>query len=253
MTSDKAQPALVVFDLDGTLAQSKRAVDPEMAALLVRLVSVVRVAVISGGAWPQFEQQLLGGLPGGDWLKRVSLMPTCGAEFYRYEGVWTRVYSERFTEAERDHIIAALHKALEVCAFDIPQIWGPQIEDRGGQITYSALGQHAPIEAKSLWDPDMVKRRKLVEVLGPMIPDAFARLGGATSIDVTRPGIDKAYGLRQLEALLDTPCERMIFVGDALFPGGNDYPAISTGARPIAVHDPEQTKRVIEAICACLE
>ena len=44
----------------------------------------------------------------------------------------------------------------------------------------------------------------------------------------------------------------MIFVGDALFPGGNDYPAKEAGAESIQVRDPEEAKRVIETIIACL-
>jgi hypothetical protein len=44
----------------------------------------------------------------------------------------------------------------------------------------------------------------------------------------------------------------MIFIGDALFEGGNDHPARKTGVVCIQVKDPEETKRVIEAIIACL-
>ena len=54
---------LIVFDLDGTLAPSKTAPDAEMSGLFHDLLGIVRVAVISGGDWPQFEAQLLSGLP----------------------------------------------------------------------------------------------------------------------------------------------------------------------------------------------
>jgi hypothetical protein len=43
--------SLIIFDLDGTLAESKSSLDGEMAALLGRLLEVVKVAIISGGAW----------------------------------------------------------------------------------------------------------------------------------------------------------------------------------------------------------
>ena len=79
------------------------------------------------------------------------------------------------------------------------------------------------------------------------------RLGGTTSIDVTKPGIDKAYGIRKLRDTLDIAIQDMIFVGDALFPGGNDYPAEETGVVSIRVRDPNESKRVIEAIVACLD
>ena len=131
--------------------------------------------------------------------------------------------------------------------------WGDLIEDRGSQITFSALGQEAPLAEKVKWDPDFAKRQKIEAVLEPMIPGFSIRLGGATSIDVTRPGIDKAYGIRKLKETLDVSIAEMIFVGDAIFPGGNDYPAKQAGVESIRVRDPEETKRVIEAICACLE
>ena len=54
---------LIVFDLDGTLAESKSSLDAEMSALLHDLLGIVKVAVISGGDWPQFEKQLLSNLP----------------------------------------------------------------------------------------------------------------------------------------------------------------------------------------------
>ena len=89
-------------------------------------------------------------------------------------------------------------------------------------------------------------------MLAPMIPGFSVRLGGATSIDVTKPGIDKAYGIRKLQDILGIPINEMIFVGDALFPGGNDYPAEQAGVESIRVKDPHETKRVIETIIACL-
>ena len=77
-------------------------------------------------------------------------------------------------------------------------------------------------------------------------------MGGATSIDVTKHGIDKAYGIRKLQDVLNITIEEMIFIGDALFPGGNDYPAKEAGVVSIRVRDPNETKRVVETIIACL-
>ncbi len=77
-------------------------------------------------------------------------------------------------------------------------------------------------------------------------------MGGSTSIDVTLPGIDKAYGIRKLRDILGIAIDEMIYVGDALFPGGNDYPARETGALCIQVLNPHETKRVIETATACL-
>ncbi len=243
---------LIVFDLDGTLAESKSPIDDEMSARLCNLLGVVRVAVISGGDWLQFEQQVLSHLPHDGRLKRLSILPTCGTEFYQYEGNWKKLYSEDFTKGEREKIIDALHKALELSGFKAGKVWGEVIEDRGSQITFSALGQDAPLEAKKAWDPDFAKRKKIQAILDTLIPDFSVRLGGATSIDVTKPGIDKAYGIRKLRDILGIAIHEMIFIGDAVFPGGNDYPAKEAGVASIRVRDPNEAKRVCEAIIACL-
>jgi HAD superfamily hydrolase (TIGR01484 family) len=244
---------LIVFDLDGTLAESKSALDAEMAARLHELLGVVKVAVISGGDWPQFEKQLLSHLPHDGSLANLSLLPTCGTKFFQYTGEWKKLYSEDFTADEKQKIISSLKKAVEVAGFNVEKFWGEVIEDRGSQITYSALGQQAPLEEKDKWDPDFAKRKKIKAILDPLIPGFSVRLGGATSIDVTKPGIDKAYGIRKLRDLLGISLKEMIYIGDALFVGGNDYPAQEAGVVSICVRGPNETKCVTEAIIACLD
>jgi HAD superfamily hydrolase (TIGR01484 family) len=242
---------LIVFDLDGTLAESKSPLDAEMATLLSQLLAVIRVAVISGGAWPQFQKQVLARLPDDAGLKNLSLLPTCGTKFYRYDGAWEKLYSDDFSAADSKHVIDSLNKALDASGFRAARAWGDVIEDRGSQITLSALGQDAPLAEKKAWDPDFAKREKIKAILASDLPGFSINLGGATSIDITRPGIDKAYGIRKLNEMLGIGIPDMVFVGDALFPGGNDYPAKKAGVLSIAVRDPHETKRVIEAIIAC--
>jgi phosphomannomutase len=243
---------LIVFDLDGTLAQSKAALDDEMAQLLQRLLAVVKVAIISGGDYPQFEAQVLGRLPAGSNLTNLSILPTSGTKFFQYRDGWQKLYSDDLSDADKQKIETALEQAVAQSGFQPAQSWGERIEDRGTQITYSALGQQAPLEEKSKWDPDFSKRKQIQAILDQKLPEFSVRLGGTTSIDVTRPGIDKAYGIRKLRDVLGIPIEQMLFVGDALFPGGNDYPALQAGAESIEVRDPDETKRVIETIIACL-
>jgi phosphomannomutase len=243
---------LIVFDLDGTLAKSKSALDDEMAGLLVRLLAVVKVAIISGGDYPQFQTQVLGRLPVAGNLANLSILPTSGTKFFSYDGEWRKLYSEDLTDAEKQKIEDSLEKAVAQSGLQPKETWGERIEDRGTQITYSALGQQAPLDAKATWDPDFSKRQKIKAILDVMLPNFSVRLGGTTSIDVTRPGIDKAYGIHKLRDILKIPLANMLFIGDAIFPGGNDYAAKEAGVDCIAVRDPEDTKRVVEAIIACL-
>jgi HAD superfamily hydrolase (TIGR01484 family) len=244
---------LIVFDLDGTLAESKSSLDAEMARLLSALLGVVKVAVISGGDWQQFQEQVLSNLPHDERLTNLSLLPTCGTQFYKYESGWRLLYAENFSDKESQKIVQSMQQVIDSSGFKAHETWGDVIEDRGSQIAFSALWQHAPLEEKEKWDPDFAKRMKMKAALDRLIPEFSVRLGGTTSIDVTKPGIDKAYGIRKLRDILGIAITEMIFVGDALFPGGNDYPAKEAGVASIQVRDPNESKRVIEAIVACLD
>ncbi len=243
---------LVAFDLDGTLADSKQAIDQEMSGLLSRLLQVAIVAVISGGDWPQFEQQLVGNLPKGIDFARLVLLPTSGTKLYRYDESWQRAYGELFSEAERAHILRTLNDTVSAAGLSSDRSWGEKVEDRGSQITFSGLGQQAPLDAKRAWDPDFSKRKRLQAALGPLLPGFAVNVGGSTSIDITREGVDKAYGIRKLAEATGVPVADMIFVGDALYPGGNDYPVRAAGIDTIAVRDVTETKRIIETIVLCL-
>lgn len=249
---DTGRKELIVFDLDGTLAQSKSPLDTEMAELLTSLLSIVQVAVISGGAWPQFEKQVLAKLPRHARLQQLSILPTCGTKFYQFAAGWKSIYSDDFDATEKAQITSALTQTLDSTDTHVAKVWGNQIEDRGSQFTFSGLGQQAPIEEKEKWDPDFSKRKNIKAVLEELIPNFSVNLGGTTSIDITKPGIDKGFGIRKLRDTLGIAIHNMIFIGDAIFSGGNDYPAKQAGAFSICVRDPEETKHVVEAIIACL-
>ena len=243
---------LVAFDLDGTLALSKQALKDDMAETLADLLGVADVAVISGGDWPQFDKQVASRLPARADLSRLWLMPTTGTKLYTHqEGAWKPVYAELFDDAEKTKIIDAFGEALEATGFTPEQTWGERIEDRGSQITFSALGQEAPLEAKEHWDPDFAKRKVIQADLRKRLLGLAINMGGATSIDITREGVDKGYGLRKLAEASGFALDEMLFLGDAIFPGGNDYPAKEAGVDTVKVRDPQETISVVTAIVAC--
>ena len=242
---------LVAFDLDGTLAESKQAIDPDMAALLGQLTGLFTVAVISGGDWPQFETQLIGQLAPGTDLAKLILLPTSGTKLYRHDDTWQQVYAEALTAAERARIVAALDQAITLLDLGTARSWGERIEDRTTQITFSALGQQAPLAAKAAWDPDRTKRRQIQAMLAPELPDFAVRIGGSTSLDITRQGVDKGTGLTKLAQASGIPLGEMMFIGDALFPGGNDHAVIAAGVAAIAVRDLAETRAIIAALVLC--
>jgi len=243
---------LVAFDLDGTLAESKQPLESEMADALSDLLSVVHVAVISGGDWPQFDKQVASRLPVGADLSKLWLLPTTGTKLYIFrEEKWVPVYAELFDEEQKERILAAFDEALAATGFVPEQTWGERIEDRGSQITFSALGQQAPVDEKEHWDPDFAKRKIIQADLRARLPGLSINMGGATSIDITREGVDKAYGLKKLRDESGIPLDAMMFVGDAIFPGGNDYPAKTLGLDTVLVRDWRDTLSVIAAVMAC--
>jgi len=245
---------MIAFDLDGTLAESKQPIQPDMGQLLSLLLGVAEVAVISGGDWPQFETQVVQRLPADANLARLWIMPTTGTKLYRFEGgAWKAVYADVFDDAERTHIIDALDKAAEQGGLNQGQVWGERIEDRGSQITFSGLGQQAPLDVKKAWDPDFAKRKALQASLQKELPDLSINVGGSTSIDITRKGIDKGYGMHRLTAQSGIAFEQILFMGDAIYPGGNDDPVRIAGIDTIRVRDVAETRTAIAAVIACLK
>lgn len=246
-----ALPRLVAFDLDDTLAPSKSPLDPSMADLLVELLEQVPVCVISGGQFGQFQMQVVDRLPALDaaTAARLHLMPTCGTQYWHaQDGAWTCVYAEDLTQDEKDRALAAVEsKARELGLWE-EKTWGPILEDRGSQVTFSALGQSAPVDAKAAWDPDGRKKESLRAYAAERLPDLEVRSGGSTSVDITAKGIDKAYGARRLMEILDLSIDDILFFGDRLDEGGNDRPVADLGIDSIQVHGWQDTFAKLGAV-----
>lgn len=240
---------LFIFDLGGTLASSKSPMDEEMAGLIIKLLEKKKVAVISGGGYPQLEAQFLNKLPAGaKQFTNLFILPTSGTRLYVWRGSWQEQYAENISETDRKDIKEKLAMALSLAKYEKPaKIYGELVEDRGSQITFSALGQNAPLEMKELWDSTREKRQAIVDILKAKLPRFDVRIGGLTSIDITMKGVNKAYGIHKLESYLRIPIDHMTFIGDTLFLGGNDYPAKTTGVDCIQVNGPQETKKIIES------
>lgn len=243
---------VISFDLDGTLTKSRGDLEPEMSALLTKLLDRYTVAVMSGGGFTQYQKQFLQHLEKEAKVKNLILLPTSGATCYIYQDdAWTPLYKHEFSETETQEVLAAITKALELSQFDTSQpVYGSRIQIRGTQISFSGLGDEAPLEEKEAWDPQQKKRLHIVSYLQPLLPNFSIRLGGTTTIDITQKGIDKAYGIRALAKYLNLPEEEIFYIGDALYEGGNDQAALQTNAHTKQTSGPEETKEIISALLA---
>ena len=250
-TPNTKLPSVVMFDLDKTLARSKESVTKDMAMLLAELSTKTKVAVISGGKPEQLEEQVIQQLPPSASLSDIYLLPTSGSQLLTYEEhAWVTVYAEELSPDETDRIEDAIEQG--VCDTGIIDLstpsHGPRLENRGSQVAFSALGQHAPIAEKEAWDPDDTKRLILHKAIAELLPEYDVKVGGSTTIDVTKHGVNKAYGVRKLAEYLSIAISDMLYVGDALFPGGNDEVVKETGIRTQEVCDPDETETVIKSL-----
>jgi phosphomannomutase len=242
-----SSPRLIAFDLDDTLAPSKSPLDPRMATIFAEMLGHVEVCVISGGQFAQFKMQVIDMLPDlpGETLARLHLMPTCGTQYFRYEDGWNQIYAQNLSADEKSRALAAVETTARRLGYWESETWGPILEDRGSQITFSALGQAAPVAAKTAWDPSGEKKNTLREAVQALVPDLEVRSGGSTSVDITRLGIDKAYGMKKLAEHTGINLDEMLFVGDRLDPEGNDYPVKALGVPTFEVGRWEDTVEFI--------
>lgn len=240
---------IIVSDLDGTLTESKSALSSSMAEMLYKVLVHHKVAIISGGDWPQFQNQFLSHFSTeGDYIKNLLLFPTSGAECYIYEdNVWKQVYDTQLTSLEKEKIMSAFSSAFAQTEMTFGTTYGDLIEDRGEQITFSGCGQQAPLAIKASWDPDQEKRRKIVAELQKEIPEFEITIGGATSIDITHKGVNKAYAIRKIEEMFSVSKDDIVFLGDALYEGGNDTRALETGVECIQVSGPQETEEILRS------
>ncbi|TSA45350.1 HAD-IIB family hydrolase [bacterium] len=240
---------VIVFDLDGTLVKSKLPLDREMAGLLAKLTTKKKVAIIGGGKISLFRWQLIEPMAKEQSkFENLFLFPTSGAAFYRHLRGWRMIYRLKLGGEEAERIKGAFKKALLLVGFKQPKkIYGAMIENRGTQVTFSAAGQLAPLSVKKKWNrSDM--RPKIMKEMAKLLPGFGIRAGGLTSIDITKKGVNKGSTTEKFIKIIGVPKKSVLFIGDAIYPGGNDYAAFEAGFDCLKVSDPGDTKKIIRKL-----
>ena len=248
---------VLAFDLDDTLAVTKSPISDVMAETLASLLEHFDVCIISGGRFEQFKQQVVDRLHiEPEKSTRLHLMPTCGTQYYRFDIIekdWKQQYAENLSEEEIIKIFEVLENSAKELGYWPGSPAGEVIENRGTQVTFSALGQEAKAEDKYTWDPEGAKKITLRDLAAQSLPGLEVRAGGSTSIDVTREGIDKAYGMQKLIGEMGITKEDILFFGDNLIEGGNDYPVKAMGVDCLEVNKWEDTVHRLESILAVIK
>jgi phosphomannomutase len=229
-----------LFDLDDTLAESFQPPSAEIIVLLARLLEKMPVAILTAAGWPRIEQEFLEPLSKSPRIDRFFVFPNSSAQCFIHEnGTWKEVFNENLSDDERKRIKEAIFEATNEVNIRDAQ-YSPLVIDRGAQIAYAAVGLDAPLQVKKAWDPDQSKRKRLREAIEKRVPDVEVRIGGMTTIDITKKGVSKAHGVTWLAKHLGIATEEMLYIGDALYPGGNDEVVIPTGIQTRETSGPER-------------
>lgn len=245
---------IIAFDVDGTLTVSKTLIADSMADLIKKLIKEKIIIAISGGDFQQLKTQFLPPFLNDNsiipFIHNFILLPTSGSKRYEYNETtkeWIITDKEPLPENAKERAMKLLQEVIDNPIYEIPpNPTGKIIEDRDTQITFTPNGQQAPVAIKLAFDPDRKKREKIKAILGPQLPEVDLLINGTSSIDILAKGFNKAVGIMRFLNKTGLKKEDVLFVGDGLFPGGNDYSVYEAGFDTIAVKNPQETEAIIK-------
>ena len=201
------------FDMDQTIAPARQKMLSDMYALLsARTEDVI---VVSGSSVEQMPHQL------GD-LKSFRLGQN-GNHAVAPDG--TELWYTPLEEHHRTEILDHINEVVEILEHELNHEWDP-IEDRGAQITFSPIGNTAPVELKKTYDPDRNKRLSLLDKIPFASQDLIVKIGGSTSLDYLHKDRHKGTNVQKLIEFMKWNKDECIYFGDGLYPGGNDEAVI---------------------------
>lgn len=241
---------IICFDLDGTLAPSKERLDDEMVTLINELLEKYYVSVITWWWEDRFQKQIFDYITDDEnLLSKFIPCPTCGTKMYKYDNwKWNKLYSLDFSPEEKELILSSMDEVMDILDLRPEKTWWELVEDRWSQITFSALGQEAPLEEKKLWDPDFKKRKVIQAELEKRIPNFSINSGWSTSIDITMKWVDKAFWVKKLIENFPVELDEILFIWDAVFPWWNDYPPFTIWVDSVKTNGVEHTKEIIRRL-----
>jgi HAD superfamily hydrolase (TIGR01484 family) len=244
---------IIAFDVDGTLTVSKTLITESMANLIKKLVQQRKVLAIAGGSFHQLETQFLPPFLNDEmmlpFIHNFTLLPTSGSQRYEYDEVkkeWVMTDKEPLDANVKQRAIKLLQEVIDNPIYEIPpNPIGKIIEDRDTQITFTPNGQQAPVDIKMKFDPNRKKRERIKAMLDPELPEVSILINGTSSIDILPKGFNKAVGLTRYLDKIGFNKSDVLFIGDGIFPGGNDYSVLEAGFETIAVKNPLETEVII--------
>jgi len=247
-------PKAVLFDFDDTLAPSFEPPSAEMVSRVSLLIQRMPVAIVTGRDFAWMDRDFLPRVATADHTERFYVMPEGAAQCFVWSGrAWKEMYGHSLGEKDRGHIEKVILECVrKTGVLEGLPVFGPQFVHRKAAVAFAALGWQVPRDLRHTWDPGNVRRTALRDSIARELPGFDVLMGGSTTIDVTKKGINKSCGVLWLSEHLRIQPQEMLYVGDTLFPGGNDYVVIPTGVQTRETNGPEQTLSIIgEVLAAC--
>jgi HAD superfamily hydrolase (TIGR01484 family) len=237
---------IIVMDVDETTCKSCQIISEKMAEKIDYLTSKgYQFAFISGTKVDDLLKMVSSGLQ-----QEHHILATTGTKYVKVnKGRQETIYNHSFSEDDKREIFSAIEQLITKFEIRSMTTKEDQLQDRDSQITLSAIGRHAPSEMKAKYDPNGERRKlwvkHLKETLGAH--KYSLKIGGTTSIDVTRNGFDKEWGIREFAKHNNFALSQIVFIGDKIYPGGNDF-AASKIVDCIAVKSPEDTLKELRKL-----
>lgn len=246
---------IIAFDVDGTLTKSKTLITERMANLIKKLLKQKMVIAIAGGSFAQMQTQFLPPFLNDEtmmpFIHNFTLLPTSGSQRYEYDETkreWKLTDKEALLEDVKEKAKKLLQEVIDDPLYEIPpNPIGNIIEDRDTQITFTPNGQQAPVELKLTFDPDRKKRERIKAFLEPQLAGVSILINGTSSIDILPKDFNKAVGLMRFLDKAGLQKSDVLFIGDGLFPGGNDYSVFEAGFETIMVKNPAETEAIVRS------
>ncbi len=211
------------FDMDMTIAPSRQPILPEMFELLSHATQ--DIIIVSGSTIEQIQYQ-------SNNLLAYRLGQN-GNHALNIDG--SELWNMPLEPHHRDQILDHISEIVELLDHELHHEWNP-IEDRGGQITFSPIGNTAPVELKKHYDPDRKKRESLLARIPFASEDLIVKIGGSTSLDYIHKDRHKGTNVQKLIDWMGWNNDECTYYGDGLFPGGNDEAVIGV-IDTVLVHD----------------
>lgn len=226
-----------IFDMDCTLTESRAQIKKQMAEGLQKILDKGGdIVVITGADNPRIKKQMKGAPKGITYLSQ--------------NGNCCKYWEHKLNQEQKNVILEHIHLIKEIYSdlfVDVDH--NDLIQDRGCQITFSLVGHHADPKRKKVFDPDGERRSKIITEHAFVHPELMARLGGTTSIDYTLENGSKGENIRALLKVKDWQAEDCLYMGDAIYPNGNDGTLVGIVPNLINVDGPGETLKIVNKLC----